>query len=380
MSIVSQKKVCKLCKKEFFGNSIDGICKDCYLKEEERKNLVRQYVIEHQGTSFDKVVEETGVSDKFLRDMMRKGFFATNKNRECKRCGKIIKKGLYCANCLAMLRHQAKKRVVTSLSHNPKVSESQTDENIILIIDDDELYLDMAKVILERKLPCKVLMANNGLKGIEIMRKYPIKLVLLDIVMPLIDGLRTLELIRENARFKDTPVIMLTASNKREDVTRAGSLGVVDYVSKPFIPEQLIERVNKNLHLLKDDPEKIAKILLIDDDMLDSRQEKNILEKSIVCNLVAVSSGAEGMQELKNDRFNLVLVNLDMPFINGLEIVKFIRGDEELKDLPIIIMISSNDEATLKRIESSEINGYIIKPEFSVEDIDKVLKTMNGFL
>ena len=86
------------------------------------------------------------------------------------------------------------------------------------------------------------------------------------------------------------------------------------------------------------------------------------------------------MQELKNDRFNLVLVSLEMPFINGLEIVKFIRGDEELKALPIIIMIFSNDEATLKRIESSEINGYIIKPEFSVEDIDKVLKTMNRFV
>ena len=377
MSIIESKQVsrCKKCGKEFFGNSTGGLCSDCYAKEEEKRNIVRQYVIDHQGASFDKVIEETGVSDKFLRNMMSNGFFAANKKRECKRCGKVIKKGLYCPNCLTVLRDAAKRSgtAITNIKNSvAAVKEQQANENFILIIDDDELYLDMAKVILERKLPCKVLTANNGLKGIEIMRKHSIKLVLLDIVMPLMDGLKTLELIRENARFKNIPVIMLTASTKREDVTRAASLGVTDYVSKPFIPDQLIGRVNKNLKLIKEDPKRLTSILLIDDDILDSRKERKILEKIVACNLVVVPSGAEGMQELKESRFDLVLVSLDMPFIDGLEIVKFIRNDEEIKYLPIVLMVNSNDEATLKRIEDSEANAYVVKPEFSDEDLKKI--------
>ena len=381
MSIIESKQVnrCKKCGKEFFGNSTGGLCSDCYSKEEEKRNIVRQYVIDHQGASFDKVVEETGVSDKFLRNMMSNGFFAANKKRECKRCGKVIKKGLYCSNCLTVLRDAAKRSgtVITNIKNSvAAVKEQQMNENYILIIDDDELYLDMAKVILERKLPCKVLTANNGLKGIELMRKNAIKLVLLDIVMPLMDGLKTLELIRDNARFKDIPVIMLTASTKREDVTRAASLGVTDYVSKPFIPDQLIGRVNKNLHLIKEDPKQLSSILLIDDDILDSRKERKILERALACNLVIVPSGAEGMQELKESRFDLVLVSLDMPFIDGLEIVQFIRNDEEIKHLPIVIMVNSNDENTLNRINDSEANAYVVKPEFSDEDLKKIINLL----
>ena len=381
MSIISKQiNTCKKCGKEFFGNSPEGLCNDCFAKEEEKRNAVRQYVIEHQGASFDKVVEETGVSDRFLRNMMRNGYFAANKKRECKRCGKIIKKGLYCSDCLTILREAAKRTgsVINNIKNSTaSIKEQPVIENYILIIDDDELYLDMAKVILERKLPCKVLTSNNGLKGIEIMRKYSVKLVLLDIVMPLIDGLKTLELIRDNARFKDIPVIMLTASKKREDVTRAASLGVTDYVSKPFIPEQLIERVNKNLQLIKEEPEDFSRILLIDDDMLDSRTEKKILEKKFACELVVVPSGAEGMQELKENHFDLVLVNLDMPFINGPEIVKFIRNDEGIKNLPIVLMVTSNDEDTLNKINDSEANAYVVKPEFSDEDLSKIINVLN---
>ena len=382
MGIINSKQVsiCKKCGKEFFGNSAEGLCSDCFSKEEEKRNIVRQYVLDHQGASFDKVVEETGVSDKFLRNMMSNGFFAANKKKECKRCGKVIKKGLYCSNCLTILREAAKRTgtAITNIKNSATaVKEQQINENYILIIDDDELYLDMAKVILERKLPCKVLAANNGLKGIEIMRKHSVKLVLLDIVMPLMDGLKTLELIRENARFKDIPVIMLTASTKREDVTRAASLGVTDYVSKPFIPDQLIGRVNKNLQLIKEEPKDFSRILLIDDDMLDARKERRLLEKKLACELVVVPSGAEGMQELKEDRFDLVLVSLDMPFIDGLEIVKFIRNDEELKNLPVVLMVNSNDEDTMKRINDSEANAYIVKPEFSDEDILKITNVIN---
>ena len=59
---------------------------------------------------------------------------------------------------------------------------NELEGNVILVIDDDEINLQMAKMILEKKLPCRVIMCDNGVQGIEIMKRQYIKLVLLDIV------------------------------------------------------------------------------------------------------------------------------------------------------------------------------------------------------
>ena len=106
-------------------------------------------------------------------------------------------------------------------------------ENVILVIDDDKMNLKVAKVILERKLACRVICTDNGIVGLDILRKQHVDLVLLDILMPYFDGLETLEEIRADARF--------------ENVKQALKLGVKDYVMKPLLPDDLVQRVKTKL-------------------------------------------------------------------------------------------------------------------------------------
>lgn len=120
-------------------------------------------------------------------------------------------------------------------------------ESVILVIDDDEMNLKVAKVILERKLACKVICTDNGIVGLDILRKQHVDLVLLDILMPYFDGLETLEEIRADAQIAKVPVIMLTASGDFENVKRALKLDVKDYVMKPLLPDDLIQRVKNKL-------------------------------------------------------------------------------------------------------------------------------------
>lgn len=120
-------------------------------------------------------------------------------------------------------------------------------ENVILVIDDDEMNLKVAKVILERKLACRVICTDNGIVGLDILRKQHVDLVLLDILMPYFDGLETLEEIRADARIAGVPVMMLTASGDFENVKQALKLGVKDYVMKPLLPDDLIQRVKTKL-------------------------------------------------------------------------------------------------------------------------------------
>ena len=117
----------------------------------------------------------------------------------------------------------------------------------ILVVDDDEMNLNIARMILERKLPCKVLTVDNGIDALDMLRAERVSLVLLDIMMPEFDGMETLAEIRADERIKNVPVMMLTATVEKDLIQRAMALGVRDYIKKPFLPADLITRVSKKL-------------------------------------------------------------------------------------------------------------------------------------
>ena len=115
----------------------------------------------------------------------------------------------------------------------------------VLIIDDDEINRQMAEMILKKNFTYQILTAESGMSGYELMQHHTVHLVLLDVSMPVWDGIKTLQFIRSNEKLKNTPVIMLTAAADRETVVKASSYGVKDYIRKPFLPEELTSRVAK---------------------------------------------------------------------------------------------------------------------------------------
>ena len=126
----------------------------------------------------------------------------------------------------------------------------------ILVVDDDDMNLKMAEFILKKDMKdIEILLADSGMKAIDILQREKVDLVLLDFQMPVMNGLKTLELIRKREDLKDIKVIFLTAASDRDTVVKAGMMGIDDYIKKPFMPKDLVERVNKAL-LMKalDDP------------------------------------------------------------------------------------------------------------------------------
>ena len=118
----------------------------------------------------------------------------------------------------------------------------------ILVVDDDDMNLKMAEFILKKDMKeNKVLLADSGMKAIDTLQREKVDLVLLDFQMPVMNGLKTLELIRKREDLKDVAVIFLTAASDRDTVIKAGMMGVVDYIKKPFMPNDLIERVSQAL-------------------------------------------------------------------------------------------------------------------------------------
>ena len=113
----------------------------------------------------------------------------------------------------------------------------------ILVVDDDSMNLVRTKMILGKYYD--VLFAESGEEALDKLKKEKIDLVLLDIAMPKMSGIETLERMRKDS--VETPVIFLTASGLEDDVRSAIKLGAVNYLKKPFQPKELLKRVAQEL-------------------------------------------------------------------------------------------------------------------------------------
>ena len=233
--------------------------------------------------------------------------------------------------------------------------------------DDDEINLQMAKMILEKKIPCRVIMCDNGVQGIEIMKRQYIKLVLLDIMMPFFDGIQTLEKIREDPKLKNIQVMMLTASVDKAHISKAIQLGVKDYVKKPFMPDDLVERVVKKLGPITNKSK--STILVIEDDEANRKRTKVLLEDNLPHEVITAPSGIDGMEILRKQKVHLVIASAEMSFINGFRIVDFMSGDTSLRNIPAFLMTSSDDSEILRKIEDSNAKGYLKKPLMNAESL-----------
>ncbi len=113
----------------------------------------------------------------------------------------------------------------------------------ILVCDDDKEILDAIKIYLDNE-GYKVFKAANGLEALEIIGEKEIHLIIMDIMMPKMDGLRATMKIRED---KNIPVIMLSAKSEDTDKIMGLNMGADDYITKPFNPLELIARVKSQL-------------------------------------------------------------------------------------------------------------------------------------
>lgn len=117
-------------------------------------------------------------------------------------------------------------------------------DKCILVIDDDPMNLGIASYVLEQN-SYKVITATSGREGLDKLKENKVDLILLDIEMPGMNGIETFQNIQ--LYYIEIPVIFLTASGNKKDVMEVLMLGAEGYIKKPFVPDNLIERVKEVL-------------------------------------------------------------------------------------------------------------------------------------
>ncbi len=127
----------------------------------------------------------------------------------------------------------------------------------ILVIDDDEAINELIKVNLELAF-YKVITALDGNKGYALAKQELPDLIILDVMMPEVDGYTVAKRIRENEETKDIPIIMLTALNMLQNKVQGFNIGVDDYLCKPFEMEELLVRIKALLKRTNNIPKSFA--------------------------------------------------------------------------------------------------------------------------
>jgi len=117
----------------------------------------------------------------------------------------------------------------------------------ILVIEDDDVSRTLLQRLLTRRFFCKVHEARNGREGLDMIRGLKPDLVLLDVMLPELDGIGVLQATRSDPVFASLPVMIVSSDNDKDAVTKMANLGINDYLLKPFKADLVTKRVGKIL-------------------------------------------------------------------------------------------------------------------------------------
>ena len=151
----------------------------------------------------------------------------------------------------------------------------QKKEIRILVVDDEPDVLELVVFHL-KKAQFKVAVADTGDQALKIAREQVPSLLILDLMLPGINGLEICQLLKQDPKTRDIPILMLTARAGEEDRVRGLELGAHDYVTKPFSPRELVLRV-KNLLSLKEGDRESAKVIETGPFFLDTIHHRAIV-------------------------------------------------------------------------------------------------------
>lgn len=117
----------------------------------------------------------------------------------------------------------------------------------VLVVDDHPGNIRIIAEMLKTKY--NILAANNGQRAIRIAEEHTPDIILMDVMMPELDGFTACEMLKKNPKTKEIPVVFITAKNEIDDIVRGFTVGGCDYITKPFYPEELFARVSTHIEL-----------------------------------------------------------------------------------------------------------------------------------
>jgi two-component system sensor histidine kinase/response regulator len=260
---------------------------------------------------------------------------------------------------------------------------------VALAVDDNSLALDILRDFLQ-SLGFTVLTASSGREALEIIQSrqqnnLPLNLIVIDWKMPEMDGIETIRQVNKLIPVEKLPIVIMATAYDRDEVYKdAIEAGIKRVLTKPLSPSLLFNSLaeilgqKERVHpapaakIPQGYDQKLlgaihgARILLVEDNKINQLVAEKIL-KNAGLSVVIANNGLEALEKIKSDFFDLVLMDIQMPEMDGLSATRAIRRMKGFESLPIVAMtahaMSSDRELSLQAGMNDHINKPIDLPE-----------------
>lgn len=251
--------------------------------------------------------------------------------------------------------------IETQISGLPKPDK----QNNVLVVEDDYATSKLLNNYLN-KWGYKPAIVNSGEQALKAVEKESFLAILMDIVLPDVNGLELLQTLRTHKNTKHTPVVVCSVEAEQQ---KAFLMGAVEYFVKPINYNYLVE-VLTSYKLKKD-----SKILLVDDDVPTLKLMKETVS-NLGFNPIAESHSSKVISMIENLSLDLAIIDLDMPEINGYDLIKEIKSNHKFSNLPIIIYTGKeNYQDDLKKIDGL-FEDLLQKNSTNIEDLAETINAM----
>ena len=249
-------------------------------------------------------------------------------------------------------------------------------DKCILIIEDD---LSFAKILQEmvRERGFATLVAADGESGIALADRHLPSAVVLDVMLPHIDGWGVMRSLKDNPRTRHIPVHFITCL---EDRQKAMAMGAIGFVTKPLSTEQLGEVLQSiETSLAKS----VRRLLIVEDDGDEAKSMRALLEERDV-DIALAASGHDALELLATQAFDCMVLDLGLSDMSGFELLDRLQGMEGARRIPVIVHsgrdLSHEDERRLRHFAESIIIKGAMSPERLLNEVTLFLHLVESDL
>ena len=251
----------------------------------------------------------------------------------------------------------------------------------VLVVDDNPTSREIFQKMLE-SFSFRVTLVASGEEGLQEIEKSigeePYDIVVMDWKLTGMDGIEAAKRIKQNRKLTRAPVIVLVSAYGREEIMwRANAAGLDGFLIKPISPSVMFDTI---MHALSTDPSKLslsigqqkqakdtlkglegARVLIVEDNEINQQVAMEILADAGIVVTLAVN-GQEAVNMLDTDHFDAVLMDVQMPVMDGYTATRIIRRDPRFRNLPIIAMTAHAMTGDQEKSVATGMNDHINKP------------------